>query len=902
MSDEMTHAYDDILEQSSPGSQLLLGNNEEYNQLTGRHFNIGNGNNKSDEEDDAAEAAGLLETFGNCCLDGDDAVSQQEAAVAKAASLAGDCSLCQRPLTEPVFLACLHRFDLPCLQASRTGLADLVLFCPKCHTPTVLDANLGLAGLTRDHLYMREAAPKAEQPRCGGCTTGAEAVARCRECADYLCQACRQAHSVMKMFSRHRVRDLASAGGSNGNAEASNGDNDDQGAADDDDDADQVGAQLSCAEHPAERTRYYCHDCAGLHCAECVATGHKLHRVEPALSAGRRLVAALADDAKKLRDCQRKWQIEHVKMQERLTEIEDSRQHNEGAIREALASYKAFIEEAGNRMLEENRKLHSDLEMRVMEQLDAVAKGADQMSEAAAFVRAYSDRAGPVCAAYAAKVLRDWAATLMRSHWDTDLPASVPFKANHAEFRSLVLSNFGRFVTPGGPPTPTTTAVPANAAVSAAAAAAAAAAASGMPVNAAAVAAALGEAASGDLQQASAFAIKPEPAPAGPPVTYATGNNPALFGLPSQPSPGAPGSDSGVSIGSEPLLSSVLGGVGKLQLDVMQQQFDFASLVGVGAGGGAGSSGAGSIVGGGAPGSASPTQQNPKSSVASAAGAFRTGRCIPMTVRHRWGSLGSAIGQFNSPHGFCLGPEEDIVVADTQNHRIQIFDKSGEHKSQFGIAGREEGQLWYPRKVAVMRQSSRFVVCDRGSERSRMQLFSKTGQFLRKITVRYIDIVAGLAINSQQHIVAVDSVSPTVFVIADTGDLVKWFDCSSYMREPSDIAIQGREYFICDFKGHCVCVFQDDGVFLRRIGSEVITNFPNGIDISDHGDVLVGDSHGNKFHVAVFNSAGQLTSEFECPAVKVSRCCGLKITSEGYVVTLAKNNHHVLVLNTLYIS
>lgn len=35
--------------------------------------------------------------------------------------------------------------------------------------------------------------------------------------------------------------------------------------------------------------------------------------------------------------------------------------------------------------------------------------------------------------------------------------------------------------------------------------------------------------------------------------------------------------------------------------------------------------------------------------------------------------------------------------------------------------------------------------------------------------------------------------------------------------------------------------------------------------------------------------------------IQVSRCCGLKITSEGYVVTLAKNNHHVLVLNTLYI-
>jgi len=62
------------------------------------------------------------------------------------------------------------------------------------------------------------------------------------------------------------------------------------------------------------------------------------------------------------------------------------------------------------------------------------------------------------------------------------------------------------------------------------------------------------------------------------------------------------------------------------------------------------------------------------------------------------------------------------------------------------ISGREEGQLWYPRKVAVMRGTSRYVICDRGNERSRMQIFSKNGHFVKKIAIRYIDIVAGLAI------------------------------------------------------------------------------------------------------------------------------------------------------------
>ncbi|RWS13712.1 brain tumor protein-like protein [Dinothrombium tinctorium] len=280
-----------------------------------------------------------------------------------------------------------------------------------------------------------------------------------------------------------------------------------------------------------------------------------------------------------------------------------------------------------------------------------------------------------------------------------------------------------------------------------------------------------------------------------------------------------------------------------------------------------------------------------------------------MQIRCKFGQLGSQRGQFSSPHGFCLGVEEEIVIADTNNHRICIFDKNGEFKHMFGNAGKDEGQLWYPRKVAIIRAttngqaaaSPRYVICDRGSERSRMQIFTRNGHFIRKIAIRYIDIVAGLAITPSGHIVAVDSVSPTVFVIAETGDLLRWFDCSEHMREPSDIAVNGQEYYICDFKGHCVVVFDEEGHYLRRIGGERITNFPNGIDISDAGDILVGDSHGNRFHVVVFDRNGAVLSEFECPYVKVSRCCGLKITSEGYVVTLAKNNHHVLILNTLYI-
>ena len=54
---------------------------------------------------------------------------------------------------------------------------------------------------------------------------------------------------------------------------------------------------------------------------------------------------------------------------------------------------------------------------------------------------------------------------------------------------------------------------------------------------------------------------------------------------------------------------------------------------------------------------------------------------------------------------------------------------------------------------------------------------------------RFIDIVAGLAIDSQGHIVAVDSVTPTIFVLKECGQLIRFHECSDFMKEPSDIGI-----------------------------------------------------------------------------------------------------------------
>ena len=69
------------------------------------------------------------------------------------------------------------------------------------------------------------------------------------------------------------------------------------------------------------------------------------------------------------------------------------------------------------------------------------------------------------------------------------------------------------------------------------------------------------------------------------------------------------------------------------------------------------------VPGGGSGGSVSPTPRR---------GAGCGSAVSSMQIRAKFGQLGQLKGQFNSPHGFCLGTDEEIIVADTNNHRIQV--------------------------------------------------------------------------------------------------------------------------------------------------------------------------------------------------------------------------------------
>lgn len=115
------------------------------------------------------------------------------------------------------------------------------------------------------------------------------------------------------------------------------------------------------------------------------------------------------------------------------------------------------------------------------------------------------------------------------------------------------------------------------------------------------------------------------------------------------------------------------------------------------------------------------------------------------TLVGQFGETGSGPGQFNSPSFVAIDPtSHSVVVSDTGNSRVQIFDAKGNYLSEFGAAGTGDGQfgpvtytgdqllsteqLPSPAGIAIDPTTGNIVVAD-GSN-GRIEIFDSSGNYL----------------------------------------------------------------------------------------------------------------------------------------------------------------------------
>uniref|UniRef100_A0AC35FGG2 Brain tumor protein n=1 Tax=Panagrolaimus sp. PS1159 TaxID=55785 RepID=A0AC35FGG2_9BILA len=232
---------------------------------------------------------------------------------------------------------------------------------------------------------------------------------------------------------------------------------------------------------------------------------------------------------------------------------------------------------------------------------------------------------------------------------------------------------------------------------------------------------------------------------------------------------------------------------------------------------------------------------------------------FPMEYSAKFGGFGLANGQFTEPSGIIVTTEGDIVVADTNNHRIQIFDSNCNFKFAFGKPGKRDGQLLYPNRVAINPKNGDFVITER-SPTHQVQIFNRFGSFIRKFGTTVLQHPRGVCVDSEGQIIVVECKLMRVCIFS--------------------------ELFICDNRDHCIKVFNYTGEYLRSIGGEGITNYPISVSIDHLGQILVADNH-NKFNLTVFDKDGNLVVAFESK-VRHAHCFDAAVY-DGVVVVASKD-------------
>jgi len=274
-----------------------------------------------------------------------------------------------------------------------------------------------------------------------------------------------------------------------------------------------------------------------------------------------------------------------------------------------------------------------------------------------------------------------------------------------------------------------------------------------------------------------------------------------------------------------------------------------------------------------------------------------------MIYHCKFGEFGITDGQFTEPSGVTINTNNDIIVADTNSHRIQIFDKDGRFKFKFGECGKRDGQLLYPNRVSVVKQTGDIVVTER-SPTHQIQIYNKYGQFLRKFGANILQHPRGVCVDSKGRIIVVECKVMRVLIFDLMGNVLQKFNCSKYLEFPNGVCCSNtndrEEIYISDNRAHCIKVFDYNGNFVRQIGGEGITNYPIGVGINSNNEILVADNH-NNFNLTVFTQDGQLINALESK-VKHAQCFDVGLMDDGSIV-LASKDYRIYVykyLNTNY--
>ena len=250
--------------------------------------------------------------------------------------------------------------------------------------------------------------------------------------------------------------------------------------------------------------------------------------------------------------------------------------------------------------------------------------------------------------------------------------------------------------------------------------------------------------------------------------------------------------------------------------------------------------------------------------------------------------------------GIAVNTEGQIVVADTFGHYVYVFDKNGNRLRKTGGEGSNTGQFWYPNRISFLNENE-VLIADCGN--SRIQRFNfQTGTVVKSFgkfgeEKGELNNPVDVTVDDKERIVVTEWGNNRIQVMSKEGESIFTFGDNGpeKLQYPNCCILNKNIFLVSDGGNHCIKAFDQSGTFLYKFGKEGNQDgqftTPYGLLIDGSNNLLVCDSGNSR--VQQFSLDGRFTGK---SITHLSKPKVITKAPDGRILVSSHNDKKVYIL------